>query len=179
MDEGERAVLHGEDDGVFGGVPVGVKGDGAGDGGVVLGGGEGVADFRAVGGAGATNGVDGEHGGVVAEDRKGIGGEAPAFLVALVKRDDDGSFALGGEVGAEVAALGGGAGDRQEIGGFPAVDSEEGEGEAEVAGLFADQGGFGVVTGDEDAVGTGGFDRGELGTENVIANQPDVNYVQD
>jgi hypothetical protein len=32
LDEGERAVLYGEDDGVFGGVPVGVKGDGAGDG---------------------------------------------------------------------------------------------------------------------------------------------------
>ena len=72
-------------------------------------------------------------------------------------------------MGAEVAALGGGAGDREEIGGFPAVDAEEGEGEAEVAGLFTNQGGFGVITGDEDAVGTRGFDGGELGTEIFFA----------
>ena len=68
-----------------------------------------------------------------------------------------------------IGALNGFATDLDELGSFPAVAAEDRDGEAEVAGLFADQRGLGVEAGDGDGVDFGGFDRGELSAEIFIA----------
>ena len=72
-------------------------------------------------------------------------------------------------MGGEIGALDGGPADGDELGRFPAVNAEQRHSEAEVAGLLGDEGGLGVIARDEDALGSGGLDGGELGAEILVA----------
>ena len=88
--------------------------------------------------------------------------------VGLHEGDDLGICALVREVVGEVASLHGRTTDRDEFRTVPSITTDEGDGDAELAGLTDDEGGLGVVGGEEDHVGIARLDRGELGTEVLV-----------
>src|ERR1017187_1378923 len=169
LHEREAAVLHREDDRGFRWVALRVEGDRPGNAGEIFRGSESIAKLGAVGGAGALEGVDEEHRGIVAERRERVGGCAPAFLEAFVEPGNGRRLVFGRIVRAEKTTLDGLAADGDEFGRFPAVGAEQWHGEAEVAGLFADERRLGVIGGRKDAVHAGGANRRELRAKILVA----------
>src|SRR5688572_24273404 len=169
LHKGKPSLLYGQDDGGLGWVALGIEGDQAGGAAEILGGGEGVPQFRALGGTGPADGVDQDHGGIVAQGRERVGIDAPASAEPGVEIRHLGRLVFGRVMGGEVGTLDRRAADGDEFGGFPAVDAHEGDGQAEVAGLAGDQSGFGVVARHKDALDAGRLDGGKLGAEVLVA----------
>ena len=72
-------------------------------------------------------------------------------------------------MGGKIGPLHGRTANLNQFGRLPAVDAQQRHGEAEFAGLFADEGSLGVVARHKDALDAGGLDGGELSAEVLVS----------